>query len=180
MFYACGQTGRQSASSSSFQGPHLFFPDHLHLLSQTPWPPTDLGWGALVSWPCFLGNPSPRDPGKQEALTPKIQGALSVFHDPQTESLLVDLTLWHCLALGAPETNLVPLAKTLSTVLYFLLAFLKTERFLRDFWALSWLAVNDVCFDEKIKDFVYPLERRKIRSKKDRRKNTNSQLFNGV
>lgn len=37
-----------------------------------------------------------------------------------------------------------------------------------------------MCFDEKIKDFVYPLERRKIKSKKERRKNTNSQLFNGV
>ena len=37
-----------------------------------------------------------------------------------------------------------------------------------------------MCFDEKIKDFVYPLERRKIRSQKQRRKNTNSQLFNGV
>lgn len=37
-----------------------------------------------------------------------------------------------------------------------------------------------MCFDEKIKDFVYPLERRKIRSQKQRRKNTNSQLFNRV
>lgn len=65
-------------------------------------------------------------------------------------------------------------------VLNFLLAFLKTERLLRDFWALSWLAVNDVCFDEKIKDFVYLLERRKIRSKNEKRENTNSQLFNGI
>jgi hypothetical protein len=37
-----------------------------------------------------------------------------------------------------------------------------------------------VCFDEKIKDFVYLLERRKIRSKKERNKNTISQLFNGI
>lgn len=37
-----------------------------------------------------------------------------------------------------------------------------------------------MCFDEKIKDFVYSLERRKIRSKKERRKNTNSQIFNEV
>lgn len=37
-----------------------------------------------------------------------------------------------------------------------------------------------MCFDENIKDFVYSLERRKIRSKKERRKNTNSQFFNGV
>lgn len=37
-----------------------------------------------------------------------------------------------------------------------------------------------MCFHETIKDFVYPLERRKIRSKNERRKNTNSQLFNGV
>lgn len=79
-----------------------------------------------------------------------------------------------------PKNDLVPLAKAPSMVLYFLLAFLKTERLLRDFWALSWLEVNDVCFDEKIKDFVYPLERRKIRSKKERRKNTNSQLFNKI
>lgn len=112
----------------------MLFPDHLRLLSQTHWPPTDLGWGALVSSPCFVGSPSPCDPGKQEALTPKIQGASSVFRGPQTEGLLVDLTLWHCpWHLEPPEIDLVPLAKALSTVLYFLLAFLKTERLLRDF-----------------------------------------------
>lgn len=37
-----------------------------------------------------------------------------------------------------------------------------------------------MCFDEKIKDVVYLLERRKIRSKSERRKNTNPQLFNGI
>lgn len=171
LFYTCCQAVSQSASSGSFQGPHLSFPDHLHLLSQTHWPPADLGWGTLVSPPCFLGNPNPRDPGKWEALTPKIQGVLSVFHDLQTEGLLVGLTLWPCpWQQEPPETNLVPLTKAWSTLLYILLAFLKTEKLLRDFWALSWLAVNDVCFDEKIKDFVCPLERRKIRSKKERRK----------
>ena len=71
---------------------------------------------------------------KQEALTPKIQGASSVFHGPQTEGLLVNLTLWRCpWHLEPPETDLVPLAKALSTVLYFFLEFLKTERLLRDF-----------------------------------------------
>lgn len=37
-----------------------------------------------------------------------------------------------------------------------------------------------MCFDEKIRNFVYPLERRKIRSQSRGRKNTNSQFFNGV
>lgn len=47
--------------------------------------PTLFSWQAQPSWPWQL-----------EELTPKIQGALSVFHDPQTQGLLVDLTLWPC------------------------------------------------------------------------------------
>lgn len=51
-----------------------------------------LPWGALVFLhPVFLAISC--DPSKWEALTPKIQGVPSVFHDPQTEGLLSDLTL---------------------------------------------------------------------------------------